>query len=105
MRSKQPFHGNRKLSARTGVRWQKPFPYRHIQYTPKNSKLLVYRRGFYGPELLVAEFGFDSYSLPKTFTKIQIDRIRGEVHQPACSKCSLEVSYATLVRFVRFRST
>jgi len=54
--------------------------------------------------LLVTEVGLNADSLSKTFAKIKVDRIRGDVHQSACTKRSLEVFYAPLVRFVCFLS-
>jgi hypothetical protein len=54
--------------------------------------------------LLVNELGLDADSLSKTFAKIKVDRIRGDIHQSACAKRSLEVFGAPLVRFVCFRS-
>jgi hypothetical protein len=62
------------------------------------------RGGLDCSQLLVTEFGLDADSLSKTFAKKKLDRIRSDVHQSACTKRSLEVFCAPLVRFVCFRS-
>src|SRR6266853_4012567 len=64
----------------------------------------MYRGGLDCSQQLVTELGLDADSLSKTFAKIKVDRIRGDVHQSACTKRSLEVFCAPLVRFVCFLS-
>jgi hypothetical protein len=52
--------------------------------------------------LLVTKLGLDTDALSKTFAKVKVYRIRGDVHQSACSKDSLKVFCTPLVRFVCF---
>ena len=54
---------------------------------------------------LVTELDLDANSLSKTITKIHFNRIRGDIHQSARCKSSLEVFCAPLIRFVRFLRT
>jgi hypothetical protein len=60
----------------------------------------MYRGGPYCAQLFVSELGLNADWLSKTFAKIKVDQIRGDVHQSAGTKRSLEVFYAPLVRFV-----
>src|SRR5260370_24132777 len=64
----------------------------------------MYRGGRDCSWFRVTELGFDADSLSKPFAKIKVDRIRGDDHQRASTKRSLEVFYAPLVRFVCFLS-
>src|SRR5216683_7502158 len=64
----------------------------------------MYRGGLDCSQQLVTELGLNADSLSKTFAKIKVDRIRGDVHQSACTKRRLEVFDAPLVRFVCFLS-
>jgi len=53
---------------------------------------------------LGSELGLYADSLLKTFPKIEVDRICGNIHQSARTKSSLKVFDTQLVRFVCFRS-
>jgi hypothetical protein len=54
--------------------------------------------------LPVTEFGFDAHSPSKPFAKIEVNRIRGDVHQSAQTERNLKVLYTSLVRLVCFLS-
>jgi hypothetical protein len=64
----------------------------------------MYRGGVDCSQQLVSELGPNADRLSKTLAKIKIDRIRGDVHQSACTKRRLEMFDAPLVRFVCFLS-
>jgi hypothetical protein len=64
----------------------------------------MYRGGLERSQQFVTELGLNADSLSETFAKIKVNRIRGDVHQSACTKHRLEVFDAPLVRFVRFLS-
>jgi hypothetical protein len=64
----------------------------------------MYRGGLDCSQLLETELGFDADALSKTFPKVKIDRIRGDVHQSACCKHSLKVFYTPVVRQIVTRT-
>jgi hypothetical protein len=64
----------------------------------------MYCGGLNYSQLFETELGLDADSLSKTFAKIKVNRIGGDVHQSDCSKRSPEVFCAPLVRFVSISS-